>query len=421
VAPASGFAAFLADPGTAPQPGAAVPGDGKKPAAPRRAPASPLQHPGRKQAGARPDQTSPGVQQAALPSCLTAGPTPAANLPTPQTVETGGIPPVPQSDAAGTTPASPAAAEPGHAEQPAAFAPGAADQPADLPVGVSQPQTSFGAPPALPDLPQLAPANPPQPAAEQGPPQAHGATHQTAPSSTGKKESADHASHAHAAQPNAASRSPSPDLAANPQGSVASAAGAGAGQGTGVRAAPALAMPPHSAPADPGATPPAASQLPAAPAVQIGQAVAALHIRPDGGSRLTIRFDPAELGLVQIRIDRTHEGAASISVAVERVETLRALQTDVTHLHLALDRAGVPEQQRSLTFHLASPQPDAGQGTAQHGAQQNAGGGFQQHGRPSPWTMSAGQAGAGQFADIFSLPDSPGRARPASSGLNITA
>jgi hypothetical protein len=117
---------------------------------------------------------------------------------------------------------------------------------------------------------------------------------------------------------------------------------------------------------------------PAGPAAQMAHAMAALHVGPDGSSHVTIRLDPAELGQVQIRISREHDGAASVTVAVERPETLSSLQADLGHLHQALDRAGVPEQ-RSVALHLAmSGQGDqpanqggaGGQGAPQSGYQQ---------------------------------------------------
>ena len=109
---------------------------------------------------------------------------------------------------------------------------------------------------------------------------------------------------------------------------------------------------------DPSAKPPSQAASSASlqqPTVQLGQALAAVHTRPDGTSQIRILLNPAELGSVQVRITRTHDGASSVSVAVERPETLRSLQTDLGHLHQALDRAGMPEQ-RSLELHLVSPE-----------------------------------------------------------------
>ncbi len=125
----------------------------------------------------------------------------------------------------------------------------------------------------------------------------------------------------------------------------------------------------------------AASAAPQQPAGQLGQALATIHATPEGSSQLRIVLNPAELGSVQVRITRTHDGVSSVSVAVERPETLRSLQTDLSHLHQALDRAGLPEQ-RSIVLHLATPdggfsglpanaQGGDGHGAAQGGSQQN--------------------------------------------------
>jgi hypothetical protein len=171
--------------------------------------------------------------------------------------------------------------------------------------------------------------------------------------------------------------------------------------------------------------------VPTTPAAQLSHAVAALHVRPDGGSQLTIRLDPAELGHIHVQIDRAHDGAASISVAVEKLETLHALQADFTHLHLALDRAGIADQ-RSLTVHLAPP-PAAPQtadslasgagGQTGNQAGGHAGGqpgAFQQPSRSAPPQLGehAGEGAAATF--VFGQPAAASiSARLA--GLNITA
>ena len=95
------------------------------------------------------------------------------------------------------------------------------------------------------------------------------------------------------------------------------------------------------------------------PSQQIGQALATLHSAADGSSHTVIRLDPGDLGALQIRITRTHSGVASVSVAVEKSETLRTLQADLSSLHQALDRAGLPEH-RSVALHLTSQGPEPG-------------------------------------------------------------
>ncbi len=137
------------------------------------------------------------------------------------------------------------------------------------------------------------------------------------------------------------------------------------GPSSDLRASPALTSPAITAPGSAGASgsPPAsptAAGVPTPqPATQIGHAVAAMHVAPDGSSHTIIRLDPAELGLVQVRIVRGHDGAASVSVGVERPETLHSLQADLSHLHQALDRAGLPND-RNVTFHLTGESTPAG-------------------------------------------------------------
>jgi len=179
-------------------------------------------------------------------------------------------------------------------------------------------------------------------------------------------------------------------------------------------------------PAQPAAASPdlAAAQKGAqtgAPAVQLAQAVTSLHAGADGSSHVTIKLDPAELGQVQVRITRAQDGTASVTVAVERPETLASLQGDLGHLHAALDRAGLPEQ-RSVTLHLGGSDQAGGQ-TLNAGAGGMAQGGFQQGARQERQPSSS-------FLPDFSagspiVPEAgetalPSRQTPM-SGVNITA
>jgi hypothetical protein len=83
--------------------------------------------------------------------------------------------------------------------------------------------------------------------------------------------------------------------------------------------------------------------------IQIGRAA--------GSQQITVRLAPTELGRVDIRIDRTAGGGATVQVLVERPETLKLLQADQPHLNQALDNAGVPQEGRSLSLSLALPDP----------------------------------------------------------------
>ena len=82
---------------------------------------------------------------------------------------------------------------------------------------------------------------------------------------------------------------------------------------------------------------------------------ALLSLASTGISGTTIlRLDPAELGRVDIRIDRSRDGPASISLTAEKPETLALLVRDQAQLHKALDQAGVPAAGRSVSFSLAA-------------------------------------------------------------------
>jgi len=164
----------------------------------------------------------------------------------------------------------------------------------------------------------------------------------------------------------------------------------------------------------------AASSAPP-PAAQLAHAVAALHVGADGSSHTMIKLDPVELGQVQIRISRAVDGTASVTVAVERPETLASLQSDLGHLHQALDRAGVSDQ-RSLVLHLAT-QADAGGtapfGTGTGGAPQ---GGSQQGARQERQQAAfAGPSGGTAMPSPFASAAPIRTPGAASSGVNITA
>lgn len=105
---------------------------------------------------------------------------------------------------------------------------------------------------------------------------------------------------------------------------------------------------PSSSPASPGV---------ASPAAQVAPAIVALTHAPDGTSRLTLRLDPPELGHVQIRIDRPQDAPARVEITVQRQETLTLLLRDQPQLQTALNQAGVPQDGRSITFHLATAEP----------------------------------------------------------------
>ena len=124
---------------------------------------------------------------------------------------------------------------------------------------------------------------------------------------------------------------------------------------------PALAAQPTAAPAPPppSSAPPAVTHSAQAvtPAAQLAPALVALGRAPDGAQRITMRLEPPELGQVQVRIDRPTDAPARVDITVERNETLTLLLRDQPQLQRALDLAGVPADGRTLTFHVATPEP----------------------------------------------------------------
>ncbi len=166
---------------------------------------------------------------------------------------------------------------------------------------------------------------------------------------------------------------------------------------------------------------PPATPAPPPPAAQLANAVANLHVGADGTSHVTIRLDPAELGHLQIRISRATDGTASVSVAVERPDTLATLQSDLGHLHQALDRAGLPEA-RNVTMHLAAGPDQGGTGTSMGtGSGATPQGGFQQNARQHQQHAATHSPAAAATPDTLPIP-TPARATAiAAGGVNITA
>jgi flagellar hook-length control protein FliK len=156
---------------------------------------------------------------------------------------------------------------------------------------------------------------------------------------------------------------------------------------------------------------------------QMAPVLVSLGHASDGAQRLTMRLDPPELGHVQVRIDRPTDASARVEITVEKVETLTLLLRDQPQLQHALDLAGVPAEGRSVTFHVASPEPAprsepapapalavaAGgpSGDGSHGASRNGG---------QPERHQSGATDAGDTGFTPAAP--PGWAR---GGLDITA
>ena len=128
------------------------------------------------------------------------------------------------------------------------------------------------------------------------------------------------------------------------------------------------AVPVPDAPSLAGAAAPTSTAAPQPLQITATQIAPALvHVgRTDAVQHLTIRLDPAELGRIEIRIERGDNGPARIELSAGRQETLDLMRHDQPALHRALDQAGVPVEGRQLTFSLS---PDlAGQDGGSGGA-----------------------------------------------------
>jgi hypothetical protein len=91
------------------------------------------------------------------------------------------------------------------------------------------------------------------------------------------------------------------------------------------------------------------------PRHQLEAAVTAVLQRGPAATQTVIRLNPAELGAVQIRVERPKAGGAEVTLTVERPETLLMLLRDREGLAQALDRAGVPADSRVITYQAAAP------------------------------------------------------------------
>ncbi|MBR0650518.1 flagellar hook-length control protein FliK [Roseomonas terrae] len=118
----------------------------------------------------------------------------------------------------------------------------------------------------------------------------------------------------------------------------------------------AAAPPAGPAPSSPSAqdlsTPRSAGAVPqATPGRQIAPVLVAVAIA-GGTARLSVTLEPAELGRVEISVERRGE-ATDIRVVAERPETLALIQRDQRELDRTLTQAGIGSEGRSLSFNLS--------------------------------------------------------------------
>lgn len=140
------------------------------------------------------------------------------------------------------------------------------------------------------------------------------------------------------------------------------------------------------------ASSPAAQAEPAAQ--QVSAALLSMGRSADGSQHVTLRLQPAELGQVEIRIDRPVDSPARVDIAVQRPETMTLLLRDQPQLQRALDQAGIPADGRSISLHLTAPgntltssavaSPSGSAANAGPGQDHGGGGGSQRGGQGRP-------------------------------------
>jgi flagellar hook-length control protein FliK len=186
----------------------------------------------------------------------------------------------------------------------------------------------------------------------------------------------------------------------------------------------------------PASTPVSTSSTTSAP-VSDQIAPVLLQIATAGGShQITLHLTPDSLGHVTIAIDQPKNGPVSVTLSAERPETLALLKHDEAQLSQTLDRAGVPSDNRVVSFHLApapatsSNQDSTSQGgsnqanTAQTGFGQasfGTNGGSSDDGRRQPTPHAAYSAPPDPDADWNTSPVTAVFAPASRAGLNITA
>jgi len=124
---------------------------------------------------------------------------------------------------------------------------------------------------------------------------------------------------------------------------------------------------PHPAQAVPPPPPPV-RDAPPPPVRQLAPVVVAVAI-PGGTARLAVTLEPAELGRVEISVERGGT-TAEVRILAERPETLALLQRDQRELDRALGQAGIGPEERRLSFALAERgpgDPGSGQPGGRHG------------------------------------------------------
>ena len=109
--------------------------------------------------------------------------------------------------------------------------------------------------------------------------------------------------------------------------------------------------------------PPPAPKAAPPPVTQLGLQIARAAV--GRLERLVVQLEPAELGRVEVRLEFGDDKRVSALIAVDRADTLEALQRDVRGLARSLEQAGLSLNEGGLEFSLR----DGGSGQQQTGAQ----------------------------------------------------
>ncbi len=156
----------------------------------------------------------------------------------------------------------------------------------------------------------------------------------------------------------------------------------------------------------------------ASPADQVSPALVGILKSADGTQSVTVRLQPAELGQVQIRVERTNEGTAHVGITADRPETLQLLQRDLPRLEQALDQAGIQSNGRSVSFQ-ATPPDQVGASASRPDTMSPGSGGFGQGQSGGAWR---GSEDSRRDTGNDPGPDQgQGRTRWLRAGLDITA
>jgi hypothetical protein len=149
------------------------------------------------------------------------------------------------------------------------------------------------------------------------------------------------------------------------------------------------------------ASAPTHAATPGSPHAQLAPTLVTLAKTADGAQQMTVRLHPAELGMVQVRIERATSGLTQVDIIADKPETLLALQRDQPALHRTLDQAGVPSAGRTISFHAVPPAPASSGGASttsgQGGGQPQSSAGRASHGNTDADGSSGGGRG-GYFA-----------------------